>query len=82
MLGTPPGIQLAASLLNASGQDISSRDTIGVFQTPLQSGNLRQDVVIHSLPPGDYLLRIYAGAATATSLKCFADYAIKVLPKP
>jgi transglutaminase/protease-like cytokinesis protein 3 len=82
ILSTPAGIQLAASLLNANGQDISSRDTLGVFQTPLQRGNIRQDVVISSLPPGDYLLRIYAGATTATSLQCFADYAIKILPKP
>jgi transglutaminase/protease-like cytokinesis protein 3 len=68
----PEGVRIAATL-SRDGQD-AGRDHL----TVVEAGAQRQ-VVVSTLPAGDYLLRLYSKPAGAEgSYDCFLDYAVKV----
>ena len=74
IVAVPDGIQLAATL-SQNGQDISANNL------RIRVSGIRQDVVLTGLPPGNYILRLYArNAAQNGPYDCAADYAVTVTP--
>lgn len=73
LLAAPAGAQIVATL-SLNGQDIT-RDNVA-----LREDGTRHDVLIAPLPPGEYILRLFARPAGQGFYDCAADYVLKVGP--